>query len=543
MKNKFFIVLALFCLFVPSALFLTACGEEEIGRVVFCIDDAVYHSVETKGRERITLPSNPSRQGYTFGGWYLDSEYKQRVNGDYFLNSDVKGEIRVYPKWVEKVTNTYVITIDMDGGTLYGGGTKWSVTLVEGERLLIPYIEKKGYMLSGWFFDKERTIRMPTDYYPTQDMTIYAKWINPEENVIVGGFSLSYMLSNQGVGPEGYVVTGFESSSTYTNFSIPSHYKNVPIVKIADGAFSGNSIKDSITSLVIPNSVIEIGANAFDDWDKLETLTIGKGVQVVGSNAFAWCRGLKTINFGGNIISANRSFCTQSEWYEKLPDGPVYIDKMLYAYKGTVPAEVTLRSGIEAVAAYAFSSSATLEKITLPSSVKVIGDYAFYNCKNLDLANYALPADLESLGNYAFAYTAVTKVKFPAFFITNDIEGWRGFNIRKLGGSVFLGCEKLTEVDFTNSGVRSIQSSFFEGCVLLKNVVFPETVKMISMYVFKDSGIETVEFLSDEAVQCVYAGFPNSLKAIYIKKDLKEEYRKQELDLLEPAIFAKLIER
>ena len=543
MKNKFFIVLALLCLLLPCAFVLVGCGEEEIGRVVFCIDDAIYHTVETKGRERITLPSNPSKQGYTFGGWYIDSEYKQRVNGDYFLNSDVKQEIRVYPKWVEKVTNTCVVTVDMDGGTLYGGGKLDPITVVVGESLSIPYVVKQGYMLSGWYFDKERTVLVPYEYCPTQDMTVYAKWINPEQQVTMGGFKLYYKLSNYGVGPEGYVIEGFTPSSTYTNFSIPSHYKNVPIIEIADNAFSHNPIKDSVTSLVIPNSVVIIGANAFDDWDKLETLTIGKGVQVVESNAFAWCSSLKTINFGGNITVAERCFCTQSEWYKNLPDGPVYIDKMLYTYKGAVPNEVTLRSGIEAVAAYAFENTSTIEKITLPSSIKVIGDGAFWGCNNLDLANSNLPADLEVLGHHAFAYTAVTKVKFPAFFITNNIPSWRGLEIYKLAGSVFLGCEKLTEVDFTNSGVRDIQSSFFEGCVSLKSVVFPETVKLISSSVFKDSGVESVEFLSDKAVECVYAGFPSSLKAIYIKKGLKEEYREQGLDVLEPIIFAKLTER
>ena len=47
--------------------------------------------------ETITLPSNPTKEGYVFDGWYLSDEFIEKFNATQTISSD----ITVYAKWKE----------------------------------------------------------------------------------------------------------------------------------------------------------------------------------------------------------------------------------------------------------------------------------------------------------------------------------------------------------------------------------------------------------------------------------------------------------
>lgn len=97
--------------------------------------------------------------------------------------------------------------------------------------------------------------------------------------------------------------TGFETAllaETETDFAIINDYIlylytgssteiEVPdgVRIIANSAFANNGVfsQENITSVSLPDGVVHIGANAFDNCDKLSTLTIRSGLRSVGQNA------------------------------------------------------------------------------------------------------------------------------------------------------------------------------------------------------------------------------------------------------------------
>lgn len=115
----------------------------------------------------IIEPSEPSKEGYTFAGWYKDESL---TTPWHFEKDVVKGNTTLYAKWT---TNTYEVTFETNGGTAI-------------EKKLIQYNQKilelappsrSGYTFIGWY--KEATFenewQFKTDVVTT-NITLYAKW-------------------------------------------------------------------------------------------------------------------------------------------------------------------------------------------------------------------------------------------------------------------------------------------------------------------------------------------------------------------------------
>ena len=63
---------------------------------------------KVKKGEAVAKPSNPSRSGYVFAGWYLDEE----CNTAYDFASPVNSDLILYAKWEEVKKDTYLLTIE-----------------------------------------------------------------------------------------------------------------------------------------------------------------------------------------------------------------------------------------------------------------------------------------------------------------------------------------------------------------------------------------------------------------------------------------------
>jgi len=115
--------------------------------------------------EKINNPASPTKEGYTFDGWYLDANYKTKVDE---VNYVVEGDVEFFAKW--KI-NSYTITFATNGGEEIDPITKnYSSTIS------IDDPEREGYIFDGWYLDAALT--KPFDMVvPSSDTTIYAKWI------------------------------------------------------------------------------------------------------------------------------------------------------------------------------------------------------------------------------------------------------------------------------------------------------------------------------------------------------------------------------
>lgn len=150
--------------------------------------------------------------GYTFDGWYLDLEYKQRaIPGDKIYQATT-----LYAKWIP---NRYSITYNSEYGVV-PGKINDAFSLPE----TLPVLTATGYTFGGWYLDKTYTTKAVAGQPITADTTLYAKWT---EMVIIH-FKTDQQITTTYVEPgskipipqnptkEGYIFDGWYLDKTYS---------------------------------------------------------------------------------------------------------------------------------------------------------------------------------------------------------------------------------------------------------------------------------------------------------------------------------------
>lgn len=103
-----------------------------------------------------------------------------------------------------------------------------------------------------------------------------------------------------------------------------------------------------------------------------------------------------------------------------------------------------------------------VRKITLPSSLKKIGDFAFYNCKKIE--EVIIPKNVTSIGEYAFYQCqSLESVEIPS-------------SVTSIGNYAFTGCTNLASLELSY-GITRIGTDAFKNCTSLESIEIPNSVK------------------------------------------------------------------
>ena len=194
-----------------------------------------------------------------------------------------------------------------------------------------------------------------------------------------------YELSEEG---SYAIVKGYTGSAT--RVIIADTYQGIPVKLIYSNAFYDCT---DLTSIVIPDSVVEIGYSAFRAIENLKYVNIGSGVQNIGSYAFYYCSGLLEITVDENNTA-----------YKSI-DGNLYSKdgKILVEYAMGKPDRIfRIPDGVKSIADCSFSRCYNLTCVTIPDSVTSIGGEAFMSCPNL--SSVEIGTGLTSIGNSAFGW-------------------------------------------------------------------------------------------------------------------------------------------
>ena len=140
-----------------------------------------------------------------------------------------------------------------------------------------------------------------------------------------------------------------------------------------------------ITELVVPEDVEEIGSHIFEAYETLKSVILHDGIKSIHKSAFLYCSNLTEITFSDSIEYIGPYAFKGTAWYENQPDGEIYIGNHLYEYKGEMPSNtsVVVKEGTEYICQSAFDCCKGLTRITIPSSIRCIHNYAFCGCNNL----------------------------------------------------------------------------------------------------------------------------------------------------------------
>lgn len=181
--------------------------------------------------------------------------------------------------------------------------------------------------------------------------------------------------------------------------------------------------------------VVEVGNHAFKGCVGIGKIIVSEGIEILGNGVFLNCRELREVVLPGTLKRIGTS-------------DPTGCPKIL----GTM-------TKLEGTFEYT-----GLESITVPDSVKYIGEYAFSGCAKLSKA--VLPAELKEIREYAFCWCKnLREVTFPQA-------------LESIRTEAFEGCESLETV-ILPEGVERIEQGAFAGCRNMRSIYLPDSVSEI----------------------------------------------------------------
>ncbi len=136
-------------------------------------------AVRVKKGGTITLPTNPTKDGFIFGGWFTDDD---TFKNQFDAKTPITANITLYAKWN---VPEYTVTFNSKGGSTVNAITN----VKKGSTITLPpNPTKAGFTFDGWYTD-DNTFKNQFDAKTpvTADITLYAKW----NAVAPASFSLS----------------------------------------------------------------------------------------------------------------------------------------------------------------------------------------------------------------------------------------------------------------------------------------------------------------------------------------------------------------
>ena len=157
-----------------------------------------------------------------------------------------------------------------------------------------------------------------------------------------------------------------------------------------------------------------------------------------------------------------------------LPDGLESIESWAFESASSEDSTLVIPSTVSWIGRNGFES-ARFKRITLPDGLEIINEYTFYGCP---LEEMTLPSTVKEIGERAFEYTKSLKgIEFPGGIEKIGIEAFRQsglksvairLNIERLDDDVFSYCDSLRQV-VIGEDVFSIKESF-TGCAALRDI-------------------------------------------------------------------------
>lgn len=295
--------------------------------------------------------------------------------------------------------------------------------------------------------------------------------------------------------PNASLYYAFQGCNAIAKVKIP-----YGITQISQYAFEGCDLKE----LILPNSVISFGQNAFSSNYNLKSVTLSRNLQSIGRYSFIWNRSLEYLYLPESVQQINSGAFDHTTLKNiVIPRSITYIQDS--AFYNTSLINVTMFNGIETLGKYAFMDCKYLETINssvsgeyiLPNTITKLDGSVFYGCEKLKYIK--LSKNNVSIGDFVFAKTGLLSLEIPD---SNVSIGQNCFNSTPLQdlsigkgltgiGSQQFDSNALTKLTLNNdkivsktrttsSNIRTIMSHLPE----LTELVIGNDVSVIGNYAF-----------------------------------------------------------
>ena len=300
-----------------------------------------------------------------------------------------------------------------------------------------------------------------------------------------------------------------------TEYNIP---EKLPVTEICGGAFENNT---RITKVVIPSTVSVLEEKTFENCTSLKEAVIPEGVKTIGSRLFAGCTSLENVSIDKSITDIGayilEDTAAEEEFYDgkdaivingtvveirnqqvvRIPEGAVRIAPYITSnwYDETKIITLVIPEGVEYIGESAFGFCGYLEQVFFPSTLKAIGDDAFYcvdHNTGKDCCAYYAGTE-EEWSKVVLESDSVSETVLPKKFVYNQsyplLEKADLFSGTKNSvGFAVTKCSSEAEGDITvevpDADVIEIADKAFSGCDKITSVTIPRTVASIGSTAF-----------------------------------------------------------
>ena len=277
---------------------------------------------------------------------------------------------------------------------------------------------------------------------------------------------LTYEVTNKGE------VEVYRCDDSAINVNVPTYvyYNNYTYIvnSICNYAFR---YCEDITAITLSGSITSIGDYAFSYCTNITSITIPNGVTSIGESAFEYCTNLIKIKIPDSVISIGDEIffnCT-SITSITLSNGITDIGKYAF-FRCTSLKNITIPNSVKKIDLHAFDGCESLTSIMIPDSVTSIGRYVFDGCKSLTTIKVNSNNKYYSSENGVL----FNKDKSQLIFFPKDNpskEYTIPDSVKIISDYAFYGCLNLKSIMLSDRNISIGESAFYD-CTNLTDVYF-----------------------------------------------------------------------
>lgn len=386
--------------------FFTVTFDSNGGSAVASITNVPYNTL-------ITEPAAPTKDGYTFGGWFSDKAFTKQWK---FNEHKVTSNLTLYASWIYNQTGGLFLILNQETNSYTVGGIGDAKDV---EHLAIP------------------------ETYKGLPVTTIAQNAFADNKTVKSVFipdNITLIRS-----------AAFSNCTKLESVTLPSG-----LTEIASETFYGCN---KLSSVNFPEALTAIGDYAFSECASLVTVNLPASLRTLGEKAFSGCQGIETLTVdAGNTFFYSRDNGVESNCIISVTSQDnKTVNTVVVGCKNSVIPYSTSRP-VTVIGNGAFCGCRTLESISIPSTVITIGDEAFQGCINL--GGIIIPSSVTKIGDYAFSSCeAMTSATF-----IEPAQGSANTGIKEMGQEAFSHCYSLTGGFNLSASLTSIGAGLLCGC-------------------------------------------------------------------------------
>ncbi len=249
-------------------------------------------------------------------------------------------------------------------------------------------------------------------------------------------------------------IAKYKGPDTVVN--IPTKIGGYTVASIDWWAFSNHF---NLTEVKIPDTVVKICNNAFENCTKLSNIELPSQLKELGAGAFAHTD-IKSVKIPKSLEKCGRgAFSNVDLEIVEFEEGITTICEGLFSCSNITT--ITIPESVTSIQKDAFYKCEYLALTSLPDSITYIGESAFFQCGKISLEQF--PSNLKTIESNAFcACDSLNISVFP--------DG-----LTKIGEEAFESCDGLTDITIPDSVVE-IGGLAFRSCENIEHIVVPGSV-------------------------------------------------------------------